>query len=332
MTIQFLSLSDVVKVGLTFNEALEIVEASLRAHGEKRVENPPKISIHPLPNATITAMPAHLRDKHVCGVKWVSGFRTNVPKGLPTISGMIILNDPETGLPVAVLDGTYITALRTVSVSVVAAQYLCNRDARVLAIIGCGVQGRYHAVALRRVMPSLSVVKISDQYQPSIDSFISEVQGQIPDLHIEVCNTPEDAIRDADLIVPATGKLLEPIFRCAWVKAGALVLAVHTQGWDNATLTQMDKLVVDDWVQFGSYAGHFYHPLPDRPYAETGEIVAGLKPGREHRSERIVNFNTGLAVHDILMASVILQKAKARGLGTQLTMQEHEQGLPMLKV
>ena len=78
MAIHFLSLSDVVKVGLTFNEALEIVQTSLRAHGKKRVENPPKVSIHPLPNAFITAMPAHLLDKQVGGVKWVSGFPTNV--------------------------------------------------------------------------------------------------------------------------------------------------------------------------------------------------------------------------------------------------------------
>jgi ornithine cyclodeaminase/alanine dehydrogenase-like protein (mu-crystallin family) len=332
MAIHFLSLSDVVKVGLTFTEALEIVQASLRAHGEKRVENPPKVSIHPLPNAFITAMPAHLPDEQAGGVKWVSGFPTNVAKGLPTISGVIILNDPQTGLPTAVLDGTYITALRTVAVSVVAAKHLCNPDARVLAIIGCGVQGRYHAVAMSRVLPSLSVVKISDLHQPSVHSFIAEVRQQIPAVHIEVCRTPEEAIRDADLVITATGKLLEPIFRCAWVKTGALILPVHTQGWDSATLTQVDKLVVDDWAQFGSYAGEFYHGLPDRPYAETGEIVAGLKPGREHRSERIVNFNTGLAVHDILMANVILNKAQALGLGTRLTMQEPEQGLPTLVV
>ena len=318
MTIHFLSLPDVLKVGLTFDDALEIVEASLRAHGEKRVENPPKISLHPSPDAFITAMPAHLPDERACGVKWVSGFPANVSKGLPTISGIIILNDPETGLPRAVLDGTYISALRTVAVSAVAARHLCNSDAGVLGIVGCGVQGKYHAVGMRRILPSLSVVKIFDRHEPAVRAFIADVKKQVPTLRIEVCASPMDAILDAYLVITATGKLLEPIFNSAWVKAGALVLPVHTQGWDDAALTRMDKMVVDDWDQFQFYAGGFYLNLPERPYAETGEIVAGLKPGRERRNERIVNFNTGLAVHDILMAGIVLEKAKVQGLGTQL--------------
>jgi ornithine cyclodeaminase/alanine dehydrogenase-like protein (mu-crystallin family) len=332
MTVHFLSLSDVLEVGLTFDDALGIVGASLRAHGEKRVENPPKVSVHPCPDAFITAMPAHLPDKGVCGVKWVSGFPTNVPKGLTTITGVIVLNDPQTGLPLAVLDGTYITALRTVAVSAVAAKHLCNPNAAVLGIVGCGVQGKYHAVGMRRMLPSLSVVRIFDRHEPSIHSFIAEVRQQVSGLRIEVCATAAEAIRDADLVITATGKLLRPIFKCAWVKAGALVLPVHTQGWDDAILTQMNKLVVDDWAQFTSYAGGFYRCLPDHPDAETGEIVAGLKQGREHRHERIVNFNTGLAIHDILMAGVILEKAKTQGLGTPLTLQEAGQQLPMLRL
>jgi len=331
ITVHFLSLSDVLKVGLRFDDALGIVESSLRAHAEMRVENPPKISLHPCPDAFITAMPAHLLDKRVCGVKWVSGYPANVPKGLPTISGIIILNDPETGLPLAVLDGTYITALRTVAVSAVAAKHLCNPDAAVLGMVGCGVQGTYHAVGMRRMLPSLSVVKIFDQHEPSVHTFIAKVGQQVPALRIEVCASPWEAIRDADLVITATGKLLDPIFRTAWVKAGALVLPVHTQGWDNAILTEMDKLVVDDWAQFISYAGGFYHPLPDLVGAKTGEIVAGQKPGREHRYERIVNFNTGLAVHDILMAGMILEEAKAQGLGARLTLQEAGQQVPMLE-
>ena len=106
------------------------------------------------------------------------------------------------------------------------------------------------------------------------------------------------------------------------------MLPVHTQGWDDATLTEMDKLIVDDWAQFTAYAGGFYR-LPPAPYAETGEIVAGVKPGREHRGERIVNFNTGLAVHDILMAGVVLQKAKEHGLGTTIDLQGAGGGLTL---
>jgi alanine dehydrogenase len=329
MTIHFLSLSDILKVGLKFDDALGIVEASLRAHGEKRVENPPKVSVHPRPDAFITAMPAHLGDERVCGMKWISGYPSNVPKGLPTISGMIILNDPETGLPLALLDGTYITALRTAAVSAVAAKHLCNPDAEVLGIVGCGVQGSYHALGMRRILPSLSVIRIFDRHEPAVHSFAAKMRQRLPTCRIEVCASPLEVIHDADLVITATGKLLEPIFQASWVKAGALVLPVHSQGWDNAILTDMDQLVVDDWAQFISYAGGFYHPLPDVVSAETGEIVAGLRPGRESRHERIVNFNAGLAVHDILMAGIILERARVQGVGAALTLQEADQQVPM---
>ena len=332
MEIRYLSLSDVLEVGLSFSDALEIVEQSLHEHGKKRVENPPKLSIHPLPDAFITAMPAYLRGKEACGMKWVSGYPTNLLRGLPTISAMIILNDSQTGLPLAALDGTWITAVRTVAVSVVATRHLCNPAAKVLAIVGCGLQGRYHAIALKDAIPSLAVVKIHDNHELSIDSFKSEIGNLIPTLRVEVCSSAEETIKGADLVITATGKLLEPIFSHEWVKEGALVLPIHTQGWEPAILSEMDKLVVDDWVQFCEYAGGFYQPLPEKPYAETGEIIAGSKPGRENSRERIVNFNTGLAVHDILMASVILHRAEQKGLGTRLSLQMPDERLPMIDI
>jgi ornithine cyclodeaminase/alanine dehydrogenase len=330
MELDFLSLSDLLAVGMTFRDAMDIVEQSLSEHGEKQVENPPKLPIHPLPDAFINAMPAFLPRKRASGMKWVSGFPTNVPRGLPTIAAMIILNDPETGLPLAVMDGTYITAIRTVAVSAVAAKYLCNPDAASMAIVGCGLQGRYHAQALTGVIGSIQTAKICDTYQPSIESFTRAVSEKRPGLKIEVCATPEEAIRDTDLVVTATGKLLEPIYKNAWVKKGALVLPVHTQGWDSSTPSQMDKLVVDDWAQFRTVGDVIYKPLPERPHAETGEIVAGSRPGRESRDERIVNFNKGLAIHDVLMGTVLLNQAREKGLGQKLVLVKPSEQLPML--
>jgi ornithine cyclodeaminase/alanine dehydrogenase-like protein (mu-crystallin family) len=176
------------------------------------------------------------------------------------------------------------------------------------------------------------VIKVSDKYEPSIRSFVQEITEHAPSLKIEVCTTPEETIRGADLVVTATGKLLEPIFRNEWVKEGALLIPVHTLGWDSSTPSNMDKLVVDDWQQYRPVGEQWYRPLPEKPHAETGEIVLGLKPGREHKKERIVNFNKGLAIHDILMASVILTKAKEKGLGIELMVQEPGEQLPMLKV
>jgi ornithine cyclodeaminase/alanine dehydrogenase len=332
MKMLYLSMPDIIKVGLTFNEATGIIEQSLREHGEKQVENPPKLPVHPLPDAFINAMPAFLPRKKACGMKWVSGFPTNVPKGLPTITGLTILSDAENGLPLAVMDGTYVTALRTVAVTTVAAKHLCNKDAKVMAIVGTGVQGRYHTIALHHIIPSLSLVKISDKFEPSIKTYKEIISRRIPALKIEVCPTPEEAIRDADLVVTCTGKLLEPIFKNEWVKQGATVFPVHTLGWDSSTPSSMDKLVVDDWAQFRTVGETAYRPLPEKPHAETGEIVAGLRPGRESREERIVNFNKGMAIHDVLMSSFILEKAGEKGIGTELEVQEPGQELPMPEV
>ena len=149
---------------------------------------------------------------------------------------------------------------------------------------------------------------------------------------ISVHSCPEETIRGVDVVVTATGKLLAPIYKNKWVKEGALVLPVHTLGWDPSTASQMDKLVTDDWEQFRTVGDKAYQPLPEKPHAETGEIVAGLKTGRENRTERIVCFNKGLAVHDVMMANTIYQKAQRRHIGKRLCIQESGQQLPMLEI
>ena len=321
----YLSLSDILGLELTFQDVISIVEQSFAEHGKKKVENPPKLPIHPLEDAFINAMPAFFPDKKTCGVKWVSGFPANVSKGIPSIAATLILNDPENGMPVAFMDATHITNVRTVAVSEVAAKHLCDKDASLLAIVGCGVQGTNHAIAMASVVPSISTVKIFDIYKPSVDSFIDVIHKRVPSFNLKVCSSPEETIKEADLVITATGKLLKPIYKNEWVKKGALVLPVHTLGWDASTPSNMDKFITDDWAQFRTVGDIHYQPLPDTPYAETGEIVAGLKPGRENKEERIVNFNKGLACHDILMATTILHKAREKGVGTTLTLQEPNQ-------
>ena len=328
--ITYLSASDIVDIGLTLDEAMDIVRDSLCEHGDKQVENPPKISVHPMADAFITAMPAYLKRKQAAGMKWVAGFPANVPKGLPTISGFIILNDAETGMVTSLLDGTYITALRTVAVSALAAKHLANPEPEVLAIVGCGLQGRYHAAALKHVRPSLSVVHVFDTYEPSVASFAEEMKTAAPGFTIHVCDTPEKTVKGADIVVTSTGKLLEPIFDHEWVKEGALVLPVHTLGWDAAAPSALDKLICDDWDQFCAYSEGWYKPLPEAPHAELGEVIAGHKPGRENAEERIIDFNAGLAIHDVLMGQVMAAKAGAAGIGTDLAAPQVTLPMPII--
>lgn len=331
MKIRYLSLADLVDVKMTLQRCMDVVEQSFTEHAAGEVQNPPKLPIYPLPDAFINAMPAFLPRKGACGMKWIAGFPTNVSKGIPSLTSLLVLNNPENGLPLAVMEGAYITALRTVAVSAVAAKRLCNQDASTMALVGCGMQGKYHAVAMPAVVPSLSVLRITDNYEPSIKSFVEVIGQRVPSLRIEVCESPEEAIRGSDLVITATGKLLKPIFKNEWVKEGALVQPVHTLGWDSSTPSQMDKLVVDDWAQYRTVGETFYKPLPEKPYAETGQIIAGMKKGRESQEERIVNFNKGIAIHDILMASVFLAEAEEKGLGAELEVEETDGPLPMLE-
>lgn len=319
----YLSQKEVIDVGLSMKDAISIVEDVFREHGLKQFENPPKPGIHPLSDAFIHAMPAYLPRKKAGGMKWVSGFPGNYKLGLPTIMGLIVLNDVNTGQPLVVMDGGYITNVRTAAVSAVAAKYLANKDAKVLAIVGAGIQGRYHLLSLQEVLPQIEVVKVYDTNAEASQRFIALMKEHVP-FRLEQGHSVRNVMEGADIIVTATGHLEERLFKENWVGKGALALPVHTRGWELATLSKVDKFIVDDWAQFNSFVGGadgYYAPLPDL-YGQLGEIVVGEKPGRENREERIIDFNVGVAVHDVLMAAVILERAKEKGLGTLLPFME----------
>ena len=325
----YLSEPDVIKVGLTIAEVVELCGQSLTEHGRKLVENPPKPGIHPQPDAFIHAMPAWLKESNLCGIKWVSGFPSNVPKRLPTIAGLIVLNDTTTGLPIAVMDGMYVTALRTAAVSGIGAKYLARKDSEVLAVVGTGVQGKYNTLVLTHVLPSINKIQIFDKWQPSLDGYIKEMSAVYGDrIKIEVKQSFEEALVGADVIVTATGKLTETTFYAEWIKPGALVLPVHSGGYEKEIISKMDKVVSDDWPQFCSFAKSLY-TLPDAPDAELGEVVIGKKPGRTNDQERIINFNMGLAIHDVIVGSKILEKAKAKGLGKTLELKDLGTPIPL---
>lgn len=319
LTFLYLSEPDVLQAGLTLSDSVDLCTQSLTEHGLKEVENPPKPGIHTLPDSFIHAMPAWLKQTNACGIKWVSGYPSNGSKKLPAVAGLIVLNDTTTGLPLAVMDGTYITALRTCAVSGVSAKHFARKDSQVLAVVGTGVQGKYNTLVLTNILPSIKTVKIFDVWKPSIDRFVQEMTPVLESrgVKIEITESSEQALTGADVIVTATGKLLEPIFFEKWVKPGALILPIHTGGWGKDTLAKMDMVVVDDWSQFFTFAESIY-TVPDSPDAELGEVVAGIKPGRQNDQQRIINFNVGLAIHDIIFAKKVFEIAKAKGLGTTL--------------
>jgi ornithine cyclodeaminase/alanine dehydrogenase len=319
----YLSQKDVIDARLSMRDCISIVEDVLTEHGHKSFENPPKPGIHTLEGAFIHAMPGFLPRKNAAGMKWVSGYSENFKYGLPAIMGLIVLNDTNTGQPIALMDGGYITALRTAAASGVSAKYLAAKDSGVVGIVGTGVQGRFHLLSLKEVLPGIEEIKVIDTNPSVLEEFLS-LANEHGFSNVTTCASAQEVIEGTDVIVTATGHLEERVYKEAWVKEGALILPVHTRGWEKSMLSKAEKFIVDDWEQFNNALGGldgYYAPLPEL-YAELGEIVVGRKPGRENPAERIVNLNFGMAIHDVLMATHVLERAREKGLGVTLPLLE----------
>jgi ornithine cyclodeaminase/alanine dehydrogenase-like protein (mu-crystallin family) len=317
----FLSQEEVIQVGFSIREVIETVEVVFREHGLKRVENPPKPGIHPLHSAFLHAMPAFLPELQAAGMKWVSSYPTNYQHNLPAVMGVIILNDMQTGIPLAIMDCRWITAARTGAASAVAVKYLARPHSEVVGIVGAGVQGRFNLLAIKEVLPSIKLVKYHDIIPENLKDTVGAMNERMP-FDVLACPSVKEVIEGSDVIVTATGKLEEIAYFEKWVQPGALVLPVHHRGWENQVIQKADKFITDDWAQLSNAArtvGGFDGPLP-YPYAELGEIVLGMKPGRLRDDERIIVFNYGLAMEDIAIAKQIHNRALARGLGIKLTL------------
>jgi len=316
----YLSQNDVRAVGLTMAEIIDLVEQAFREKGLGRTEMPPKPGLHPAEDAFIHAMPAYIPALKAAGIKWVSGFPQNMERGLPYITGLLILNDPETGFPLAVMDAVWITAMRTGAASAVAAKYLARPDSASLGILGCGVQGRTHLEAMQVAFPGLSVVKAYDLKPENAARFQAEMEAKWG-LSIELVDSPREAVEGLDLVVTA-GPILKhprPTIEAGWLKPGGFASPVDFDSyWKPEALAEIDKYCTDDLAQFDYYqsVGYFQN-VPDR-YADLGELVAGLKPGRETPAERTMAMNLGLAIDDLATAICLYERAQEQGIGTRL--------------
>lgn len=315
----YLSRADVEQVALDMPTIISLLEAAFKEKGASRVEMPPKPGIHTQPDAFIHAMPAYIPALHSAGLKWVGGYPDNQRRGLPYISGLLILNDIETGLPYAVMDCTWITAYRTGAASALSAKYLARPDSQVAGILACGVQGRTNLEALAALFP-LQRVYAYDRAPEVQQRFVAEMTAKLG-LDIIGVDEPRQAVVASDLVV-TSGPILKhptPTIEPDWLKPGAFASAVDFDSyWQPAALAQFDKLSTDDHAQFRYYRENGYFQHTPEPYADLGEIVAGLKPGRERPEERTIAMNLGLALDDMAVAPDIYRRATERGLGTWL--------------
>jgi ornithine cyclodeaminase/alanine dehydrogenase len=317
--ILYLSRADVEAVSLDMPTIIDLLEQAFREKGAGKVEMPPKPGIHTRPDAFIHAMPAYIPSLHSAGIKWVSGYPDNQSKGLPYISGLLILNDDDTGLPYCIMDCTWITAYRTGAASALSAKYLARSGSRVAGILACGVQGRTNLEALAALFP-LERVYAYDIVLPVQQRYIAEMSSRLG-IEIIGVDQPKKAVVESDLVV-TSGPILKhptPTIEKDWLKPGAYGSAVDFDSyWQPEALAQMSRIATDDHAQFQYYRSAGYFAQTPDPYADLGELAAGLKPGRENDMERTLAINLGLALDDMAVAPEIYRRAKAKGLGISL--------------
>lgn len=316
----YLSREDVVSVGLGMAEIIELLEQAFLEKGAGQVEMPPKPGIHPGGGDNfIHAMPAYIPGMKSAGIKWVGGFPENNQRGLPYITGLLILNDPETGLPLSVMDCTWITGMRTAAATAVAARRLARPESSVLGILGCGVQGRTNTEALNVLFPLQKVMAYDVAFE-SADAFAKDITSGFG-LAVEVVASPIEAVGGCDLIVTAGPILRQPhqTIQAGWWDEGAFASLVDFDSyWHPDALKEAAKFYTDDLAQLNHYreVGYFQDIPPVT--GDLGELVSGQKPGRETGVERTIACNLGLAMDDMAVAPTLYHQAVEKGIGAWL--------------
>ena len=315
----YLSRSDVESVALDISSIIDLLEEAFLEKGLGNVEMPPKPGIHTRTDAFIHAMPAYIPGMRSAGIKWVSGYPQNKSQGLPYISGLLVLNDVDTGIPYSVMDCTWITAYRTAGATALAARYLARSESRVVGILACGVQGRTNLEALNTLFP-IEKVYAFDIDKAAQHHFITEMSEALR-LDVTGVEQPELAVIEGDLVI-TSGPILRhptPTIKSGWLQPGAFASAVDFDSyWHPEALSQIDLLCTDDLAQFEYYRSIGYFQDTPRPYADLGEIIVGKKPGRSTEHERTMAMNLGLALDDMAVAPEIYRRAVKLGIGTWL--------------
>jgi 2,3-diaminopropionate biosynthesis protein SbnB len=324
----YLSQEDVRGTGIQMPGVIRVIEEVLALHDEGKVNLPSKVilDLGERERGRINAMPAHIGGEiEICGIKWIAGFPPNPTRfGIPRAHALIILNDSQTGVPLAIMDGTYISAMRTGAVTGVGAKYLANPASDVVGIIGCGVQARTQIMAIKAVIPSVRLVKAYDIREEASKSFAKWVSQEMA-IQAASVGSAREVVEGSDIIITVT-VADEPIVKDAWLKKGSFFAHVGSyQEEEEEVVFRSDKVVVDLWHEVLHRGTPLLAKLykagridEKKIYANIGEIIRGKKSGRTSQQERIFFSPLGLGSEDVAVASLVYKEAKKKGLGVVL--------------
>jgi ornithine cyclodeaminase/alanine dehydrogenase-like protein (mu-crystallin family) len=321
-----LNMAQIAEV-LTYQDVLEALDAEWKAYGSGEFDQPPAghFSVGPPEDFNMAStMPGYVKGidpkekSGTFGVKWGAMFSHQVPK---VWGGIVVLNRADNGLPFAIMDGMSITTTRTAGHAAIAAKYLAKKDSRVIAIIGCGTEGRTHLAALNELFP-LEVVKIYDIDPGAMDNYKQEM-SELCKLQIVPAASSGEAVKGADIICTVTTALQPvPVVLESSIPAGCFVAGMALfRDLDPLISKKADKWVIGYQSSDESNLKRVHSFTADdlkAIYANMGEIATGKKPGRENDKERIVYTHTGAGNHDVVVATVAYNKAVKQGLGTKI--------------
>ena len=330
--LRFLSGPDIDSLGLSNAEIVAAVEDAVRAHGDGRVVVEPRVHLVPDNGGAghFNVLRGHLSAgglaaRGVSGVKVVGDFVANYAAGLPSELGLLTLYDPDTGVPLSIMDATLITACRTGAMTAVGARYLARPGSAVLGHVGARGTAFWNVVLLDELF-DLDEIRVTSRRPESREAFAEQL-APVTKAPVRVAATADETFDGADILVEAS-RLTEPepLLRTAAVRPGAFVVPYGTvSAVELDLLDVMDKVVVDDWreAQSGRFGALRRHVDTGRLsaaslYAELGQIVTGHRPGRERDDERILFWHRGLAILDIAVGLAILRRAGERDAGTML--------------
>ncbi len=325
--LRYLSHDDVEALAMTDEEILAAVEAGLMAQGRGETTIEPRVHLVPEKDQPghFNVLRGYIRPLALAGVKVVGDFYRNYERGLPSELALLNLLDPRTGAPVAVIDASDLTDMRTGAVTAIGAKHLARRDSKSLGHIGARGTSYWNVRLLDSIF-DFDEIRVHSRRPESREAFAARI-GRDLGKPVKVADDWESCVTGADIVVEASRlEKPAPLLRTSWIAKGACVIPYGTVSAVELSLTDiMDKIVVDDWGQatmgpFGALRTHVDSGrLSERNlHAELGQVVAGLRPGRESDAETNLLWHRGLSLSDIALGAAMLEKARRMGIGQEL--------------
>ncbi|HEX5147022.1 MAG TPA: 2,3-diaminopropionate biosynthesis protein SbnB [Conexibacter sp.] len=328
--ILYLNRGDVrAAMGSSIRGYVEALRGALALHAEGKTAQPLKPYLRWRRRGHIAdriiAMPGYVGGTApMAGIKWIGSKHDNPSaRGIPRASAVIVLNDPDTHFPVAVMEGGEISGMRTAGVTALACEYLARPGFQAVALVGCGFIGRLHGLALLESFPSIERVHLYDHDRGAAGALAGELERD--GLTVSVADSAEEAVCRGEVVVPCT-VTARPYIELDWLMPGAFVSNISIMDVKPDVYLGVDKLIVDDWEQANRerktinqlvLAGRLKQ---SDLHAELGDVVRGIRPGRETHDERILLNPMGMAVEDVACAAAVYRSARDQGAGTWLTL------------